>query len=198
MTKDEALKLALEALERAVATCFDQYPHNQELRKHFFHQAITAIKEALAEPEQEPVTLRDAVLDCDAVEMRYAYEVDKDKWEAVIALALVEPEQEPVAWQVMVEDEAMKEFSIKDAAHDWCVQQKLSGSPSAFWIRPLYTSPPASKPLSLAELFLNTPQREWVGLTAEDIQDLHTRIAGWGNTADFMRAVEARLKEKNT
>ena len=47
-------------------------------------------------------------------------------------------EQEPVAWQVMVEDEAMKEFSIKDMAADWCVQQKLSGSSYIYWIRPLY------------------------------------------------------------
>ena len=50
--------------------------------------------------------------------------------------------QEPVAWQVMVEDEAMKEFSIKDMAHDWCVQQKLSGSSYIYWIRPLYITPP--------------------------------------------------------
>ena len=60
--------------------------------------------------------------------------------------ALAQPEQEPVAWQVMVEDEAMKEFSIKDMARDWCVQQKLSASPYAYWIRPLYTTPPQRKP----------------------------------------------------
>ena len=56
MTKDEALKLALEALERSVATCFDQYAHQQVMSQpdHFMNQAITAIKEALAQ-EQEPV-----------------------------------------------------------------------------------------------------------------------------------------------
>ena len=56
MTKDEALKLALEALERCVATCFDQYAHQQVMSQpdHFMNQAITAIKEALAQ-EQEPV-----------------------------------------------------------------------------------------------------------------------------------------------
>jgi hypothetical protein len=49
----------------------------------------------------------------------------------------------------MVEDEAMKEFSIKDMAHDWCVQQKLSGSSYIYWIRPLYTTPPPQrKPLT--------------------------------------------------
>ena len=61
-------------------------------------------------------------------------------------------EQEPVAWQVMVEDEAMKEFSVKDVAHDWCVQQKLSGSIYVYWIRPLYTSPPKRHPLEKREI----------------------------------------------
>ena len=57
MTKDEALKLALEALERSVATCFDQYAHQQVMSQpdHFINQAITALREALAQPEQEPV-----------------------------------------------------------------------------------------------------------------------------------------------
>jgi hypothetical protein len=43
MTKDEALKLALDALETSM------YPQQKQL------QAITAIKEALAQTEQEPV-----------------------------------------------------------------------------------------------------------------------------------------------
>jgi hypothetical protein len=53
----EVLKLALEALERSVATCFDQYAHEQVMGRpeHFVNQTITAIKEALAQPEQEPV-----------------------------------------------------------------------------------------------------------------------------------------------
>ena len=50
MTKDEALKLALEALERCVATCFDPYAHEQAMSgsEHFVNQTITAIKKALA------------------------------------------------------------------------------------------------------------------------------------------------------
>ncbi len=54
MNKDEALKLALEALERCVATCFDPYAHEQAMSwsEHFVNQTITAIKEALAQPEQ--------------------------------------------------------------------------------------------------------------------------------------------------
>ena len=55
MTKDEALKLALEALERCVATCFDPYAHEQAMSwpEHFVNQTITAIKEALAQPKSE-------------------------------------------------------------------------------------------------------------------------------------------------
>ena len=50
MTKDEALKLALEALEKSVATCFDRYSHEQVMSRpeHFINQVITAIKQARA------------------------------------------------------------------------------------------------------------------------------------------------------
>jgi hypothetical protein len=47
MTKDEALKLALEALELHGK----QYPH---MVKGYCLDAITAIKEALAQPERTP------------------------------------------------------------------------------------------------------------------------------------------------
>ena len=58
----EALKLALEALERSVSTCFTQYSHEQVMSRpeHFINQAITAIKEALAQPplpvQRQPLT----------------------------------------------------------------------------------------------------------------------------------------------
>lgn len=42
------------------------------------------VGEMLDEIEQ----LRDAVLDCNGVEMRDCYEVPKDQWEALIALAV--------------------------------------------------------------------------------------------------------------
>ena len=50
MTKDEALKLALEALEADELDMVDDGSGNMVFRKE---QAITAIKEA--QPEQEPV-----------------------------------------------------------------------------------------------------------------------------------------------
>jgi hypothetical protein len=54
----EAMKQALEALERSVATCFDQYAHQQAMSQpdHFINQAITSLRQAIAEAEkQEPV-----------------------------------------------------------------------------------------------------------------------------------------------
>ena len=46
MTKDKALKLALDALERSVATCLDPYSHEQVRSRpeHFINQAITALR----------------------------------------------------------------------------------------------------------------------------------------------------------
>jgi hypothetical protein len=51
MTKDEALKMALEALELEEMACrYEKEPTPEHIAK-----AIAAIKEALAQPEQEPV-----------------------------------------------------------------------------------------------------------------------------------------------
>ena len=151
MTKDEVLKMTLEALEADPLEMVADVDGHMVFLKD---KAITAIKEALAQT-QEPVAwgvfegnLHDmffspseaqemADLKGTHAEVRPLYTTPP---------ALAQPEQEPVAWQVMVEDEAMKEFSIKDMARDWCVQQKLSASPYAYWIRPLYTTPPQRKP----------------------------------------------------
>ena len=44
------------------------------------------------------------------------------------------------------------------------------------------------------ENFTRSPQRTWVGLTDEEMQDLWDRYAHM----EMMRAIEAKLKEKNT
>ena len=56
----EKLDKVLEALERSVATCFNQYAHRQVMSQpdHFINTAITAIKEALTQT-QEPVMWSD-------------------------------------------------------------------------------------------------------------------------------------------
>ena len=69
----------------------------------------------------------------------------------------------------------------------------LSNMPMTIdWKIPLYGSP--------------QPQRTWVGLTDEEIQEairglMITRtghLQGTASTTDFARAIEAKLKEKNT
>ena len=57
MTKDEALKLALEALHGFIP----YLPLNDEAQCGRYDKAITAIKEALAQPEQEPVGWYDSI-----------------------------------------------------------------------------------------------------------------------------------------
>ena len=49
-----------------------------------------------------------------------------------------------------------------------------------FKCNPLYTAP---------------PKKEWVGLTAYEIQEIYSGNQHWGN---FACAIEAKLKEKNT
>ena len=52
MTKDEALKLALEALKYPLNQSHENF--NVDMAELLAHRAITAIKEALAQLEQEP------------------------------------------------------------------------------------------------------------------------------------------------
>ena len=56
MTKDEVLKLALEALEEAWYHVGTFQPTEKAI--DLYDEARTAIKEALAQPEQEPVAIR--------------------------------------------------------------------------------------------------------------------------------------------
>ena len=68
MTKDEALKLALEALEEYVNVVVSVNDPNEWTPKvadagEPARKAITAIKEALAQTEQEPVTWRYKIVD---------------------------------------------------------------------------------------------------------------------------------------
>ena len=88
--------------------------------------------------------------------------------------ALARPEQEPVGW--MCSDELVRKGYIR-----------ISNSRDETWNIPLYTAP---------------PKREWVGLTrkeAEDVVDDYITIGGdvedW---VGYWRAIEAKLKEKNT
>ena len=95
-----------------------------------------------------------------------------------------QPEQEPVAWQVMVENEPMREFTIKEVAHDWTVTEKRNGSKYSYWIRPLYAAP---------------PKREWQGLTDEERNHLwEITPPEYEDRFGLARAIEAKIREKNS
>jgi hypothetical protein len=67
---------------------------------------------------------------------------------------------------------------------DWFVMREHAIEPTAQNIRPLYAAP---------------PQREWVGLTDEEIRSIcdENYIMLGAYAVDFMKAIEAKLKEKN-
>jgi hypothetical protein len=91
--------------------------------------------------------------------------------QAITALRqALETEQAPVAW---ISDSPTKGNG-----------KQLHWTKSEAWrwssnITPLYTAPP----------------KQWVGLTAYEIQEIYSGNQHWGN---FACAIEAKLKEKNT
>ena len=84
--------------------------------------------------------------------------------------ALAQPEQEPVAW-AMLHDNGHFIDAIHPDEH-----ARVEGK----YTHPLYT----------------TKQRTWVGLTDEEVGDLSD--FAYTNDEEFVRNVEAKLKEKNT
>ena len=151
----DALKLALEALLWANKEINgwkdDAYGYEPEDHPEIM-SALTAIKEALAQPEQEPVA--------------FPRQAGDSTWTVDTAFI----------WRV-------KHTIDPDTPHDFIPSEEqietvllaLERIPSG-----IYTSPP--------------PQRTWVGLTDEEMQDLWDRYAHM----EMMRAIEAKLKEKNT
>lgn len=187
MTNDEALKMALEALEDRTS-----------LMK--WQKAISAIREALAQQdaeahlqavadfgqEQEPVLqdieqyrmqmagISTAALgywkdgdgihpDYDTVELRDVAKLYA-KYDALYkARWAAQTEQEPVAW--------------------WDAKLGVFDEKQFDQLQPLYTSP---------------PKREWVGLTDEEVIDcFEAKVIGVRLTADAIRQAVAALKEKN-
>jgi hypothetical protein len=120
MTKDEALKLALEALEEA----HYKIEHKQDVVKR--EQAITAIKEALAQPEQEPCCYGGIAHDCHAGEGCRIAE----------RMKTAQTEQEPVGEIVDAIEGAFK-----------CSFTKMLPVGTK-----LYTTPPQRKPLTDEEI----------------------------------------------
>jgi len=95
--------------------------------------------------------------------------------------------QEPVAWRSWNDKDGFGFWDTKNEAESWCDLD--------FDSEPLYTTP---------------PQREWVGLTEEDIQPAirkamiyygydpkHSTLTSGAGFCELIRAIEAKLREKN-
>ena len=82
---------------------------------------------------------------------------------------LSQPESEPVAWTVG--------GLITDFSRDFSAYKTKT------YTRPLYTA---------------SPQREWQGLTDDEIYDSYSEPCSDSEMVAFAREIEAKLKEKNT
>jgi hypothetical protein len=163
MTKDEALKLALDAL---LDIPFDA-------RNPMQKEAITAIKEALAPPAQEPVgawRLREVYFDAHGEPLMHK-----------------EPAQEPVAWMHRMDNTEGIKANGKGIVSITQKRKHPFGKPGVDFSK--------SYPVTSTPLYTTPPQRPWVGLTDEETQWLYDNCRTPSNLIDM---VEAKLKEKNT
>ena len=146
MTKDEAMKMALEALE-----CLKRDFDADQFEWGIADEAITAIKEALAQPEQEPV----------------AWEQFHEHMAGPFYKAPPQPEKEPVAWGVFEVNLHDMFFTEAEAVE----MAQLKGTHAE--VRPLYTTPPQRKPLTLGQ-----KQRLWSSVG--DKPTLKDRVNAYG------------------
>jgi len=208
MTKDEALDLALEALEES-KTNNDTMGFWDRKAK-----AITAIKEALAQPEQEPVATIDSLEQEIYENTREFVSLNVMEW-LLKRLNTIPPAQEFVCstglchftltqtnvgigergmeayeaakergW-VGVSDERLMEMSKQKSEKRECMNCAAFGecNPNNDTGRCGH-EPPAA-------------QRQWTGLTDEEWQDLSDRY-GMILFGRFKNEIETKLREKNT
>jgi hypothetical protein len=183
----ELMKQALEALERG----------ETKLR----YEAITALREALAQPEQEPVACQ------------YAKDVAMPEYRCAGKCQYAQPEQEQ--WD-----------AIPDAFNEWWnADYDDTGNPyrkdsPAYWAWSGWkaaSKQPEQEPVcdkdpqgcwnvrcQLGKVCKHAAPRQWQGLTDEEINSLwdgHV-VPVFGkngiNPIVFARTIETRLKEKNT
>jgi len=117
MTDKEAMKLALEALESDYTF---EWPamHRPEIAKKNRSEAITAIKEALAQPEKEPVAWKDVIAVTLTHEERLV--LRQAIWDSVEIVAQATPPQrtEQSGWRKKqiddAEEEAWRELEKKN------------------------------------------------------------------------------------
>ena len=174
----QALELALEALEEAWYHVGTFQPTEKAI--DLYDEARTAIKEALAQPEEEK--LHPVHIGVDVTREGTAVTAFYRKPDAVMEMfysqfhPLAQPEQEPVAKLDDLEQEIYEN-----------TRQFVSRDVMEWMLKRYYTTP---------------PQRTWVGLTDEEIADCAEKMEASDPTdsfwREFFRGIEAKLKDKNT
>jgi hypothetical protein len=116
-----------------------------------------------------------------------------DHEKAITALRdrLAQPEQGPVAWRTFDGDNGYNYIDYENNK-DYCYWLEELHSKHKGWGEPLYTTPPVAQ------------QRPWVGLTEPELHEINPTWPAPGQhwdyktVLDFVRAIETKLKEKNT
>jgi hypothetical protein len=174
MNKDEALDLALEALETTGAKSSDQW---QKERK-----AITAIKQATAQPApvQEPITWLKTIETLGGFG-KFVEAKPNEKGAKPVYLA---PPAQPAPVQEPVAVTYKEVADTMNALWGGTLEQVQIAMELAN--KKLYTAPPAA-------------QRQWVGLTDEEYFEIGQRHWVTSTKIELIHAeIEAKLKEKNT
>jgi hypothetical protein len=146
------------------------------MSREAMQMALEALESVTGHFTRTPSTLRDSEVRGDAHKaitvLRQAL-VDADDTSQKRVDEKEKREQEPVAW---LSTDCIGERYL-------CFTKPKDNDP----VQPLYTTP---------------PKREWVGLTDEEIQKVVSKKWwDWEDAFDiegFSRAIEAKLKEKNT
>ena len=159
MSKDEALRLALEALKTI----------DEAMPFPVAKLAQSAIKQALAQSEQEPVG-------------KFAKFTD-GVWREVtdgspgVLLYTAPPQRELVG---LTEDEPVAYYHPHKGF---------------YWAKPTRISAPTAVDVKPLPLYTTLPQRTWVGLTGVEVN--HVFASNVGYPERMIKAVENLLKEKN-
>jgi hypothetical protein len=191
----EALKLALEALELVNIEFVCNGAHHAKKDRHElgddcpitlrYQTAITDIKEALAQPEQEPVAWTLLLVGehhgiIGKAGEKFLGHPEHYERVDVYTHPPQRTEQEPVAWRMPNWSNLHGKYGYRDFDDPVC---DIDGKPSSK-NEPLYTYP---------------PKRTWVGLTDDERNEIASVTFGRENAlALYVDAIEAKLKDKNT
>jgi hypothetical protein len=195
MTKDEALKQALEALDslQRMASTFADELHDKHPDVIQARVAVTAIKQALAahvqnehQPVQEPVAWMFEFPD-KRVRPKFDSAPHGGNWQPLYTNLPTTSMQQPDAYGYARRlADAIWKKHYKSTAPQWEPFDNLIGVLTQIDnMTSGLTTPPAA-------------QRQWVGLTQQDIDIAFDDTQEGGGFDDFARAIEAKLKEKNT